>query len=367
MQSTSIGIASTGAAPFLRKNWLLLLGLAAMLAAPLCVEPFRAQILGQYLCFAIAAVSLNLIWGYCGIMSLGHALFFGLGAYVMGYYLKLQDPSVPEFLAMNGFSRVPAWLAALRHAWVALPLVALLPAAVALLIGWPTFKSGIKGVYFTILSQALALAFYLLFINQQQYTGGTSGIYNYAAFFGVRASRPQMLYPLYYLSAAVLVGSVFLVKAFLGTRTGQVLRAIKNHENRVKFLGYDPVPYKVFAFALSAALAGIGGGLYALQVGSVYPTYLSINYSVLMAIWVVVGGLGTAWGPAAGAIAMSVAGTFFSENLPDAWWFVLGGLLIAIVMAFPGGLPDVAVRIARLAAAAKERRRAKATAEGGRP
>lgn len=365
MRTVTASIRAPEAAAFLRKNWLLLAGLAAMLAAPLCVEPFRAQILGQYLCFAIAAVSLNLIWGYCGIMSLGHALFFGLGAYVMGYYLKLQDPSVPEFLSMNGYAAVPAFLAVLRHPWVAFPLVALLPALVAVIIGWPTFKSGIKGVYFTILSQALALAFYLLFINQQQFTGGTSGIYNYAAFFGIRASKPIMLYPLYYLSAAVLAGSVLLVQAFLRSRTGQVLRAIKNHENRVKFLGYDPVPYKVFAFALSAALAGIGGALYALQVGSVYPTYLSINYSVLMAIWVATGGLGTAWGPAVGAIALNIAGTFFSENLPDAWWFVLGGILIAIVMAFPGGLPDLVIRANRAIDRAKAKRRPKAGAEGG--
>jgi urea transport system permease protein len=364
VKATFKGISAAQAGAFMRKNWLLVLALAASMAAPLAVEPFRAQILGQYLSFAIAAVSLNLIWGYCGIMSLGHALFFGLGAYVMGYHLKLQDPSVPEFLAMNGYASVPGWIALLRYSWIALPLVALLPALVAVLIGWPTFKSGIKGVYFTILSQALALAFYLLFINQQQFTGGTSGIYNYTAFFGIRASKPIMLYPLYYLSAATLVGSVLLVSAFLKTRTGQVLRAIKNHENRVKFLGYDPVPYKVFAFAFSAALAGIGGGLYALQVGSVYPTYMSINYSVLMAIWVAAGGLGTAWGPAAGAIALNLAGTFFSENIPDAWWFVLGGLLIAIVMIFPGGLPDVAVKAARLITRLRAERKAKAQAEG---
>lgn len=320
------------------KNGWGLVGLLVMLLAPLTVEPFRAQIFGQYFCFAIAAVSLNLIWGYCGIMSLGHALFFGLGAYVMGYHLKLQDPAIPEFLAMNGYTRIPGIIALLKYPAVAIPLVVLLPAAVAVIVGWPTFRSGIRGVYFTILSQALALAFYLLFINQQQFTGGTSGIYNYTAFFGIRASRPQMLYPMYYVTAGILIALVFAVQALLKSRTGQVLQAIKNGENRIKFLGYNPVPYKVFAFAVSAGIAGIGGALYAIQVGSVYPTYLSINYSIMMVIWVAAGGLGSLWGPVIGAVILNWAGTFFSENLPDFWWFILGGILIGIVFLFPRGM-----------------------------
>ena len=320
-------------------------GLIIILIAPLCVEPFRAQIFGQYLSFAIAAVSLNLMWGYCGIMSLGHALFFGLGAYVMGYHLKLQDPAVPEFLAMNGYTQVPPLLAMLKSPFVAFPLVLLVPAGVAVIIGWPTFRSGIKGVYFTILSQALALAFYLLFINQQQFTGGTSGIYNYTAFFGIRASRPQILYPMYYLTAALLIASVFLVKKLLRSRTGQVLQAIKAGENRIKFLGYKPVSYKVFVFAVSAAIAGMGGALYAIQVGSVYPTYLSINYSIMMVIWVAAGGLGTLWGPVIGAVTLNWAGTFFSENLPDLWWFVLGGTLIGMVFLFPKGMAGLKEKI----------------------
>jgi len=332
------GLAETLNQGKLSSRMLGVLGLVFFLGLPAVMEPFRVQLFGQYLAFALAAVSLNLIWGYGGIMSLGHALFFGLGAYVMGYHLKLQDGMVPEFLMMNGYTQVPAILALLKSPWIAFPLVVLVPVLVALLIGWPTFRSGIKGVYFTILSQALALAFYLLFINQQQFTGGTSGIYNYAAFGGLRASRPQVLYPMYYISALILVASVFLVKAFLKTRTGQVLQAIKTGENRLKFLGYNPVPYKLFVFALSAGLAGIGGALYAIQVGSVYPTYLSINYSIMMVIWVAAGGLGSSWGPVIGAILLNWAGTFFSENLPDLWWFILGGILIGMVFLFPQGL-----------------------------
>jgi urea transport system permease protein len=256
----------------------------------------------------------------------------------MGYYLKLQDPAVPEFLAMNGFDHVPPLLALLKSPFVAFPLVILLPALVALVIGWPTFRSGIKGVYFTILSQALALAFYLLFINQQQFTGGTSGIYNYTAFMGLRASQPQILYPMYFITAGFLIGAVFFVKALLGTRTGKVVMAIKNGENRLKFLGYNPVSYKVFVFVLSAGIAGLGGALYAIQVGSVYPTYLSINYSIMMVIWVGAGGLGTTWGPVIGAVLLNAAGTLFSENFPDLWWFVLGSILIGIVFLFRGGI-----------------------------
>ena len=332
-------------------------GALLILLLPLGTDPYRTQLFGQYLCFAIAAVSLNLIWGYGGIMSLGHALFFGLGAYVMGYHLKLQNPAIPEFLAMNGYDYVPALLAMLRSPFVAFPLIVLLPAAVALLIGWPTFRSGIKGVYFTILSQALALAFYLLFINQQQFTGGTSGIYNYAGFFGIRTSRPGMVYPMYYITAAFLAGSVLLVRAFLRSRSGQVLQAVKTGENRIKFLGYNPVAYKIFVFALSAGIAGVGGALYAVQVGSVYPTYMSINYSILMVIWVGAGGIGTLWGPVIGAILLNWAGTVFSENIPDAWWFVLGAILIGIVFLFPRGVVgltrDIAAYVERKKGAAE--------------
>jgi len=315
-----------------------LIGLILLLALPLGFETFRVQIFGQYLAFAIAALSLNLIWGYAGIMSLGHALFFGLGAYVMGYYLKLQNGQVPEFLAMNGYTQVPYLLDALRHPWIAFPLILIVPAVVAFLIGWPTFRSGIKGVYFTILSQALALAFYLLFINQQQFTGGTSGIYNYASFFGIRAAKPAMVYPMFYVTIAIMIGVIFLIRWILRTRTGQVLQAIGNGENRLKYLGFDPVPYKVFIFCLSASIAGVGGALYAAQVGGVYPTYLSIQYSIFMVIWVAAGGLGTLLGPVVGALLINSAGTFFSEKLPSVWWFILGGILIAMVFAFPKGV-----------------------------
>jgi urea transport system permease protein len=333
-------------------------GLALLVLAPLGLETFRAQLLGQYLCFAVAAVSLNLIWGYSGIMSLGHALFFGLGAYVMGYHLKLQDGSVPEFLVMNGFTSVPWFLSMLRSPWIAFPLVPAVPALVALLIGWPTFRSGIKGVYFTILSQALALSFYLLFINQQQFTGGTSGIYNFSAFFGIRASKPAMVYPMYYVTLAFLLGMTLLVRALLRTRTGQVLQAIRDGENRIKYLGYDPVRYKVFAFCLSAAMGGIGGALYAVQVGSVYPTYMSIRYSIMMVIWVGAGGLGTLAGPIVGAVLLNEAGALFSEHLPEAWWFVLGAILIGMVFLFPRGLAGLAPRAGRA-------REARDAGEGG--
>ncbi len=328
----------------LLKKALAIAGLVLLALAPLGLETFRSQLLGQYLCFALAAVSLNLIWGYSGIMSLGHALFFGLGAYVMGYHLKLQDGAVPEFLVMNGFTSVPWFLSMLKSAWIAFPLIPAVPALVAFLVGWPTFRSGIKGVYFTILSQALALAFYLFFINQQQFTGGTSGIYNYSAFFGIRASKPAMVYPMYYITLAVLAGAVMLVKALLRTRTGQVLQAIRDGENRVKYLGYDPVRYKVFVFCLSAAIAGVGGALYAVQVGSVYPTYMSIQYSIMMVIWVAAGGLGTLAGPIVGAVLLNEAGAVFSEHVPEAWWFVLGAVLISMVFLFPKGLAGLAER-----------------------
>ena len=316
--------------------WLLLLILFA--AMPLMLEPFRVGILGKFLAYAIAAMALNLIWGYTGILSLGHGVFFALGGYAMAFYLKLQSGEIPDFMSWSGLTEVPPFLALFRHAWFALPMIILIPALFAFLVGLPTFRSGIKGVYFTILSQALALAISILFVGQQPFTGGTNGITNFRGFFGVSTRSESMIFAMYFitlvLSAAVLYGIYKLLK----TKTGRVLMAIRDGENRLRFLGYDPNGYKLAVFTLSGALAGIAGALFVPQAGIISPSSMGILPSVEIAVWVAVGGRGTLFGPILGAIVVNIAKTFFSETFPDIWLYFLGGIFIATVLFFPDGI-----------------------------
>jgi urea transport system permease protein len=320
---------------------LTVLVVAVILLLPFMLENFRISLMGKYLAYALAAVSLNLIWGYTGILSLGHGVFFTLGAYVMAYHLKLQTPGLPDFMAWSGLSQLPWFIAPLREAWVAYPLVVLVPAVFAFLIGWPTFKAGIKGVYFTILSQALALALSIFFIGQQAYTGGTNGITSFKGFFGISIRNPEQVVILYFVTAAFLFLSLWMMHILLKTKTGKILVAIRDGENRLRFLGYNPVNFKLFVFTVSGGLAGLAGALFAPQVGIVSPAAMGILPSVEMAIWVAVGGRGTLIGPVIGAIVVNAAKTFFSETFPEVWLYFLGALFIVSVLIFPKGVVGV--------------------------
>jgi len=305
---------------------------------PLVLEPFRLSFMGKYLAYALAAVSLNLIWGYTGILSLGHGVFFTLGAYVMAYHLKLQGGELPDFMAWSGLKEIPWFIEPLRSPWVAYPLIVVLPALFSFVIGWPTFKSGIKGVYFTILSQALALALSIFFIGQQPFTGGTNGITAFKGFFGVSIRNPGQILALYCVTVAVLALVLYGLHVLLKTKTGKILVAVRDGENRLRFLGYDPVNFKLFVFTVSGGIAGLAGALFAPQVGIVSPSAMGILPSVEMAIWVAVGGRGTLFGPVIGAVVVNEAKTFFSETFPEVWLYFLGALFIATVVFFPKGI-----------------------------
>lgn len=320
---------------------LTVVAIAFFLLIPFGLETFRISLLGKYLAYALAAVSLNLIWGYTGILSLGHGVFFTLGAYVMAYHLKLQTPGLPDFMAWSGVSSLPWFIAPLKEAWVAYPLIVLGPAFFAFLIGWPTFKAGIKGVYFTILSQALALALSIFFIGQQAFTGGTNGITSFKGFFGVSIRNPNQVLVLYFVTAAVLFLVLWATHVLMKTKTGKILVAIRDGENRLRFLGYNPVNFKLFIFTVSGGLAGLAGALFAPQVGIVSPASMGILPSVEMAIWVAVGGRGTLVGPVIGAVVVNTAKTFFSETFPEVWLYFLGALFIVSVLVFPKGIVGV--------------------------
>lgn len=345
-----------------------LLVAVVLLLLPLLLSDFRLALVGKYLAFAIAAVGLDLLWGYAGVLSLGHGVFFSLGAYSMAMHMKLQSEALPDFMVWSGLEQLPWFWEPFRHFAVALPLAVIIPALFALIVGYPTFRSGIRGVYFSILTQALALAMMILFIGQQPFTGGTNGMTNFQSVAGLSLYRSGVRLALYFGTAAALLGTIALARWLVRTRTGTVLLAIRDGENRLRFLGYDPVRYKLVIFALSAAIAGFAGALFVPQVGIISPSSMGILPSVEMAVWVAVGGRGTIAGAAAGAVAVNWAKTVFSESLPEAWLYVFGALFIGVVLLFPRGLAGIAGQLRRLPRrrARRAERAAPESAAGGR-
>lgn len=318
-----------------------LLAAALLLLLPLLLSDFRLALVGKYLAFAIAAVGLDLLWGYAGVLSLGHGVFFSLGAYSMAMHMKLQSEALPDFMVWSGLEQLPWFWEPFRHFAVALPLAVLIPALFAVIVGYPTFRAGIRGVYFSILTQALALAMMILFIGQQPFTGGTNGMTNFHSVAGVSLYGSGVRLALYLITGATLLGVIALARWLVRTKTGTVLLAIRDGENRLRFLGYDPVRYKLVVFALSAAIAGFAGALFVPQVGIISPSSMGILPSVEMAIWVAVGGRGTIAGAAAGAVAVNWAKTAFSETLPEVWLYLFGALFIGVVLLFPRGLAGI--------------------------
>lgn len=321
------------------KKWIPFLIVALiLLLAPFFLSQFRLNLLGKYLSLAIAALAVDLIWGYCGILSLGHAVFFGLGAYCMGAYLKLQTEPLPDFMAWCGLTELPWFWKPFHYVWFALPMVIVLPICLSLLIGIPTFRVGIKGVYFSILTQALALIFVTLFIGQQSYTGGTNGITNIQNIFGLSLSEANTMRGLYFVTVILLGITYMFCRCLTNSRLGMVLVAIRDGENRLKFLGYNTMSFKLLVFAISAGLAGLAGAIFVPQVGIISPSMMGILPSVEIAIWVAIGGRGTLTGAIIGAVLVNAAKSYFSETFPDAWLYCLGALFIGAVLVFPQGI-----------------------------
>ena len=321
----------------------LIFGAAAILllvVAPLTLSEFRLNLLGKFLAYAIVALGIDLIWGYTGILSLGHGVYFGLGGYSLAMYLKLEASKgkLPDFMSWSGLTELPLFWKPFAHSWFAIGMVIILPVMLALILGFLTFRSRIRGVYFSILSQALAIIFVTLFIGQQQYTGGTNGLTDYKTIFGISLASSVTQYYIYIITA-VMLGVVYLFCRWLtGARFGRVLMAIRDGENRVRFTGYDPAVYKLTVYAISAALAGIAGALFVLQVGIVSPAMMGIVPSIEMAIWVAVGGRGSLVGAVVGALVVNAAKSSFSETFPDIWLYFIGFLFVGVVLLFPDGI-----------------------------
>jgi urea transport system permease protein len=331
----------------IRRTWPYIVSAIVLFMLPLVLSEFRLNLLGKFLTFATVAIAIDLIWGYTGILSLGHGVFFSLGAYCMGMYLKLQAEELPDFMMWSGLEEVPWFWKPFQHFWFALPMAVLVPAVFAMLIGIPTFRAGIRGVYFSILTQALALVVSIFFIGQQPYTGGTNGITNFKDIFGFSLAEASTMRVLYIVTVVVLIAVFALTKWLVSTKTGRILIAIRDGENRLRFLGYNTSLFKVAVFSLSAAIAGLAGALFVPQVGIISPSMMGILPSVEMAIWVAVGGRGTLTGAVIGALVVNSAKSYLSETFPDLWLYFLGALFIGVVLFFPQGIVGIFEKLKR--------------------
>lgn len=313
-----------------------------LLLAPLVLPEFRLNQLGKFLTFAIIAVGLDLIWGYGGMLSLGQGLFFGLGAYGFAMYLKLQASGgkLPDFMFWSGLKELPWFWAPFASPWFALAAALVVPALIAGVLGYFVFRSRVQGVYFSIITQALTLLTSIWFVGQQAYTGGTNGITNVgsAQLFGYSVLSPTIQRGFYFATVICLVLVFVLAKIVTSSRFGRLLVALRDNENRVRFLGYDPVLLKVIVFAISAVFAALAGILFVPQVGIISPSSMGVVPSIEMVIWVAVGGRGTLLGAVLGALVVSYGRSYFSETYPDIWQYFLGLLFIGSVVLFPKGI-----------------------------
>jgi len=319
---------------------VLLFLLAA--AAPFLLAPYELNLLGRFLALSLTAMGLVILWGEGGVLSLGQGVFFGLGGYAIAMHLKLASLSggdtMPDFMVWTGLKALPGWWGPFANPVVAIAAIVLAPALVAAVFAWLMFRRRIGGVYFALITQALALAFSILLISQQAYTGGFNGLTDFKTLFGLRLSKAVMTHALYWVTLAIVAGALIGGRLLLASRFGKLLRATRDGTNRVRFLGYDPAPYKVIAFTLAAILAGLSGALFTLHAGVISPALVGVAPSIEMVIWVALGGRTSLAGAIAGALLVNFAKDKISTVLPTFWLYVLGALFIIAVTAAPKGL-----------------------------
>lgn len=330
---------------------------ALFAVAPAVLSDFRLNLLGKFLCYAIVAVGIGLAWGRGGMLTLGQGVFFGLGAYIMAMHLKIADAdlrgdAVPDFMSIAGIRDLPAYWVPFSSPAVAILGILFVPALVALVLGLGVFKRRVKGAYFAILSQALAAAFAIALVGQQS-TGGSNGLNRFRTFFGFNLNDPANKRMLFFIAAGVLLAVVAITRQLMYSRYGELLVAVRDQEERVRFLGYDPANVKVVAYVAAAFFAGIAGALFVPIVGIVSPNDVGIVPSIAFLIGVAIGGRTTLLGPVLGALGVAWAQTALSENFPSGWTYAQGLLFIVVVGFFPAG-------IAGLSGAFKRRQRAAA-------
>ena len=337
-----------------RELWILL---AVGLAVPLLgttglISPNTVQLWGRYFAFSLAAVGVNLMWGYTGILPLCQAFFFCLGGYAIGMHMLLltgtqgsYGAAIPDFMVWNGVKVLPGFWKPFRSFPVAVFLGLAVPAAAAAIFGIAAFRSRIRGVYFSIITQAFALAMWLLFLRNETMLGGTNGLTDFKPLLGLKRAEPTTQKILAGTTAVVLVAVLAGMKWGLSTKFGRVLIAIRDSEFRLRFTGYPVWRYKAFVFVLGAMVAALGGMLYVPQTGIVTPGRMTVQSSIEIVVWTALGGRGTLLGPVVGAVVVNLLYSWLTGAFPQSWLYVLGGLFLLVVLVIPDGLVGLATRL----------------------
>ena len=315
-------------------------------SSALHLSAFTVALLGKYLCYAMLALSLDLIWGYCGILSLGHAAFFALGGYAMGMYLMRQigrrgvygDPVLPDFMVFLNWKSLPWFWHGFNHFAFASLMIVLVPGLLAFVFGWFAFRSRVTGVYFSIITQALTYALQLAFFRNDMGFGGNNGFTDFKDILGFDLHSDSTRVVLCVLSAVALAASYIACRWIVESRAGRVLHAIRDAESRTRFLGYPVDSFKLWTFAFTAMIAGVAGALYVPQVGIINPSEFAPINSIEAVVWVAVGGRGSLYGAVLGAILVNYAKTYFTGALPEVWLYALGALFVLVTLFLPRGI-----------------------------
>ena len=337
---------------FMARNGLgsvLLLAVLLLVVFPLTLDIFRINLVGKYLSYAFVALGLVMLWGWGGVLSLGQGVFFGLGGYGMAMFLKLEasdpestkiqsTPGIPDFMDWNQVTALPAWWQPFHSLPLTLLLMLGVPTLLAWIIGFAMFKRRVGGVYFAIITQAVALILTVLIIGQQGYTGGVNGMTDLKTLAGWDTRTDGAKWTLYFVCVALLLAAILLCTWVQKSKLGTLLLAMRDKEDRVRFSGYDVANFRVFVFCLSALLSAVGGAMFTLQVGFMSPSLVGIVPSIEMVIFAAVGGRMSLVGAVYGALLVNYGKTYFSESFPDLWLFMMAALFLGVVLAFPDGL-----------------------------
>ena len=338
-------------------RWLLTVLAAVAVAVPLLnqvvpatsafhLSPFGITLIGKYMCYGMLAMAVDLIWGYCGILSLGHGAFFALGGYAMGMYLMRQigrrgvygDPVLPDFMVFLNYKSLPWFWHGFNHFSLALSMVAIVPALLALVFGWFAFRSRVTGVYLSIITQALTYALMLAFFRNDMGFGGNNGFTDFKEILGFDLHSDRTRVVLLVITAAALAAGYMACRKIVESRAGRVVLAIRDAESRTRFLGYPVESFKLWLFVISGILAGVAGALYVPQVGIINPSEFAPINSIEAVIWVAVGGRGTLYGAIVGAVLVNYLKTYLTGAFPEIWLYALGALFVLVTLFLPRGI-----------------------------
>jgi len=334
---------------------VLLLNTLVPASSALHLSTYTVGLLGKYMCYAMLAMAVDLIWGYCGILSLGHSAFFTLGGYAMGMYLMREigtrgvygDPVLPDFMVFLNWKTLPWYWHGFNMFWFAAAMVMVVPGFLALVFGWLAFRSRVTGVYLSIITQALTYALMLAFFRNDMGFGGNNGFTDFKDILGFDLAHDATHLTLFVITAVMLGLSYVVCSYIVSSRAGRVIKAIRDAESRARFIGFRVESYKLWVFVFSAVLAGIAGSLYVPQVGIINPSEFQPVNSIEVVIWVAVGGRGTLYGAVVGALLVNLAKTYFTSALPELWLYALGAMFVLVTLFLPKGVMGLAAQLKR--------------------